>query len=296
MIMKRDKIKLIILLFVSALIRLPFLGSLPPGGVNSFVLRLPTALTSIATIGLFYALIQRLSKKHLLAFYSALFLSLMPWHIEQSRIISPPMIGLGVILVLALSLTFTKTKIIKLICIGIAVGLFYIVYPAFWLFHLPYQFPEAGHYIDNIFKLVSFEFLFFKNDAFWSGGIREYGVMLPAAIPLFITGGLVILSRIKWQDFKLVLPYILVLLIASASPLFPEEREYFLATPYFAIVLGMGAFTIHKYFRKSHLILKAAAVLLILMLAYEYSVFTHYYIVHYAQRISNEIPQESRTF
>jgi 4-amino-4-deoxy-L-arabinose transferase-like glycosyltransferase len=54
-------------------------------GKNDFAVRFPSALFGVLTVLLFYLTVRRLFRKESVAFLSALFLAITPWHIQLSR-------------------------------------------------------------------------------------------------------------------------------------------------------------------------------------------------------------------
>ncbi len=286
----------LVILIVALGIRLPYLGSLPPGASSAFWLRLPTCIVSIFSILFFMELINKLSRNTMFALIGGLVFTFMPWHIEQSRVASEATSGLAVILAGGLTLSYITQKYLKYLVLILTVLLFYFVYPSFWVFAYPLKLPSPSFYLANLFKLVSFDFLFFRNDAFWLGGLQSYGVFLPTTVWLFLVGLLTLAKQIKIMHIKYLLGFVFIWLIASANPLFPEQREYFLSVPYLAIVMSLGILTFFRWMGKTRKILKIFAIFYILLVLYDYALFTHFYITHYNLRIKQEVLYEKRDF
>ncbi len=293
---RRLKILTIGVIILAAISRLVYLGVFPPGGFNSFWLRVPTAVAGTSSIMLLMWLVQRISRNKLLSLVSGFMLTIMPWHIEQSRVYSQAMIGLTVLLLGAIIYTATRMKLLKII-VAVVTGLgFYFVYPQFWIFKLNFKLPIFNDYLGNLFKLVSVEFLFYKNDSFWSGGFRTWGVFLPSFIPIIIVGMLSVFEKIKVRHWNYVLLAAVIWFLSGANPTFPEGREYLLITPYLAVISAFGVIKVFGQFKSSNIILRTLIIALLLFVIYEYALFTHFYTTHYSQRIENEIPHEEIAF
>lgn len=293
---RRLKIFTIGVITLAAISRLVYLGIFPPGGNNSFWLRLPTSVAGITSIILLMLLIQKLSKNTRLSLVSGLMLSVMPWHIEQSRVYSTAMLGLTVLMIGALVYMYAQGKLIKLI-VALATSLvFYFVYPDFWLFTQNGSLPTLNNYLNNMFKLISVEFLFFKNDSFWSGGFRMMGALLPSFIPLLIVGLFTVFQKLQLRHWRYFIPVAVIWLISAANPLFPEGREFFLIIPYLALVLAIGVIKVIEQLKISTIVIKVLITVLMFFVSYEYILFTHFYTTHYSQRIGNEIPHEKLVF
>ena len=160
-LLKNTLIPLTGILFLSAIIRLSFLETYPPGGPESLGLRMPSAIAGIGSIVLFMIVVGRLTRNKLLTLISGLVLTLNPWHIEQSRVQSEVMLGLVVLLVMLVILLHVKNKIFIALTLCGALLIFYLVYPSFWLFHSIFKLPPLTFYMQNFFKLISIEFIFF---------------------------------------------------------------------------------------------------------------------------------------
>lgn len=288
-------LKLFVVVGISLVVRLFWLTSYPPSGADALWLRLPSALSGVITIILLILLVWRLTKNTAYALLSGLFLSLMPWHIEQSRVSSEAMLGLLVLLAGGLLWTVASCKKCKLVLVISISIIFFRAYPSFWLFHPPFTFPTLFEYLGNIFKLVSAEFLFYKNDSFWLGGLRTTGALLPSMLPLLVIGIGVALQKFNVKMLGWLILGFLILGVSAASPLFPEEREFFLITPYLAVLLGLGALQLVHFWKKS-LLIKCIMYFYFALIIYDYVLFAHSYIIHYPQRIEQEIPYEKRTF
>lgn len=293
---KKNLILLTIIAIITALIRLPFLHTLPPGGENALLLRFPSAISGVISILVFTLLVTKVTSSFSLGFISGIVLTFMPWHIEQSRVYSQAMLGLTVILSGLLVMQYFNSTFQKIFIALFIVILFYLLYPSFWLFSGNLITPDLYKYATNLFKLISVEFLFFKNDSFWWGGLRTLGTMLPSMLPFFLLGLFETVKVMQKKDFVWVIPFIFIWLIASAAPKFPEEREVFLISPYLALITAVGLRRITHYFRDGLIWTKIAIGLYALFIVYEHLLFFHLYTSHYSRRVNSEVPYAQRDF
>jgi len=275
---------------------LPYLGILPPGKVDSFSERLPYSVAGILTVGIFTLLIKKITHDNKLAIFSGLMLAIMPWHIEQSRVISEPMLGLLAILLLVILPQYFKQFWVSFFGILISGTIFYWVYPHFWIFTGNWGLPTIRECLNNLYKLIFIEFLFYKNDSFWLGGLRTYGTMLPSVLFLFLIG----LYKISFINYKKLLKwtsiFMIIWVISAISPFFPESREYFLVTPFLALILGLGLKEIFLGLTKAKILIKIILFVYLLFIIYDYTLFFHFYINHYPQRINSELKYEEIKF
>ncbi len=123
----------IIVLIVASVVRLLWLGQIPRGlsveevqlglqlskyigdiAFNSFILRLPFAILGLTSILLMYLVLQKLGKSVLFSLSASTLFAFMPWHIQISRIYSPGLVAL-VILIFAIyaAAGFFKTNLSK---------------------------------------------------------------------------------------------------------------------------------------------------------------------------------------
>lgn len=281
---------------IATLLRIPYLGVFPPGEVSIFITRLATALVSIVSILIFMLLVHKLFGKTNVTVTSGLVLTMMPWYIEQSRVYSPPMLGLTALLGGVLCYLYLRKPLLRMTGLAVSLAIFYIVYPDFWLFSQKFQLPGIFNYLHNLFKLISVEFLFYKNDSFWWGGLRNWGALQPTFIPLFIIGLFEIAKKIKFTHIRFTFPFLIIWFIAAANPKFPEGREFFLITPYLGLIVSFGVIKVFEQYKISKIITKLLIIAYLLFITYEYTLFAHFYVKHYSLRIENEIPHEKRDF
>ncbi|KKS85861.1 MAG: hypothetical protein UV59_C0004G0009 [Candidatus Gottesmanbacteria bacterium GW2011_GWA1_43_11] len=296
-LMSRATLVLIIFTTVSLILsRIWLLGILPPGGADSFWLRLPTACASILSVILTILIIHKLTHERKLALLTGFFLAINPWHIEQSRVYSPAMVGLSVLLAGLLVTLFTKKTILKLaISLPTLIG-FYLVYPSFRLFGNFTIKLTLYEFLHNLFKLISVDYLFFHNDSFWAGGFRTFGVLLVSTLPLFIAGLFYLVKNFNFAYIRWLIPFIIIWVIAASNPMFPEQQEYFLITPYLTLILAYGSLFFYQRFKSGNLFIKTILTVLIIFFMYEQVLFFHWYMIHYSNRIKNERLYETEAF
>ncbi len=290
------KALVVYILVISFLIRIPYLGLLPPGGNNAFFWRLPSAIAGIISILLNVLLVNKFTQNHGLALVSGITLTLMPWHIEQSRVHSEVMMGLCVLLVMLTLLSYLSNKFIRLTILVVSLVLFKYVYPSFWLFSGNFTHITTRYLFSNMFKLISVEFLFFNNDSFWWGGLRTIGTMLPFTLPIFIIGIWEIISKLRRQHWGWFLAFGFIWFMAALNPNFPENREFFLISPYLALIMAYGVMVIFKYYHTAKLGQKICIFIFSILLIYEQILFFHQYTQHYSKRVGSEVPYEQRNF
>ena len=282
----------IFLLISAVVIRFAGLGIYPAGGANAFWLRLPSAVAGVVSIILLVMLVKKLTRDTKLSYVSGWVLNLMPWHIEQSRIYSQAIVAAAWLLLAWLIIVYVNNNFIKLLTLAVAIISFKTIYPTYWIFSRLIL-PRHPEYLWHLFQLVSFKFLFFKNDSFWQGGLRNTGVFLPGFLPVFLLGGLVILKNIYRINYWLVGAAV-IWLSAAANPLFPEGREFFLITPYLAVIGAFGAKNLLEHLLNSNKLKKLVIVMYLIFMTYEYVWFIHIYVNHYSTRIANEVSYEKR--
>lgn len=280
---------LILLLIFSFFSRFYLLDKIPPS-LASYVLalRLTTAVLSVASIFLLFLYSKRITKKPKIALFSAWIIAVLPWTIEQSRIYSQVSIALFLLLLFLLAFDLIKNIFLKLSVIILFCVLFYIAYPDFWLFKSKVFFDTHTGYLNNLFSLLSPEFLFFRNFTFYWGGVKEAGVMYLIFLPFLIIG---LVESFIYKQFRLLIPILMILIISSSSPFFPESREFFLIIPFLSIIMGLGVYKLLS--RKLSIIL---LLLFTTLIVYEMGQFFHYYYIHYPQDIISNKPNIKQPF
>lgn len=277
-----------LILLIASCIRFPGLNLIPPGQSANLVLRIFSAFSGVISVGLVMLIIKDRTKNISLSLISGLILCFMPWHIEQSRVVSGVNSGLTLILFYSWVYWYLPCRICKIFLFAAFTIIFWRIYPSFWIFSGNWTLPTFTEIMGNLFKLISGEFLFFKNDTFWRGGLRTYGVMLPGFIPAFMLGIYLIFKKqgfIKYAKWYLL--FIIIWVLSAVSPNFPESREYFLILPYLTFICALGFYHLIENSKK-RLIFRILFISYFMFIIYEYILFTHFYTVHYQQRIKEE--------
>jgi len=251
--------------------------------------RLISAAVSTGSILLIFFYAKNSLKSRNIALLSTWTFSLLPWTIEQGRIISQPNVALFFFITL-LILSQRSNLIQKLFLYGsIPIG-FYILYPQFWVFKIDNLNFSIKSIINNVFILTSPDFIFFKNITFWWGGVREIGIIHLSFLPFLVVGIYEVIINHKWNIFFWIG---FILFISSLSPFFPESREFFLAIPFLSIIIAFG---INGFFKQKSLISKVIFYLVFVMIVYDLAQFWHYYTVHYPQQILGNLSQIHEPF
>lgn len=280
--------KYLLILIVSAIIRLPYLTTYPPGGPQSIGLRFLTAFAGIVSIILFTALVNKFSHNSRLAFMAGLTFAFMPWHIEQSRVLSEAMWGLSILLFGFYISTLFNNKLMQGATYLMSFVALVVLFPD--LVQKELKFIPIEKVLENAFRLTSGEFLFFKNDTFWQGGLRSIGVFLPSMIPAFVIGLGVILRQFHKKYLAHLFVFIALTTLASLNKQFPEGREFFLITPYLALISGFGVYKIFEFLQSANIVKKIVVICYISFILYDYILFFHTYTIHYTNRIRQEFP------
>lgn len=271
------------------------LGGVPPLMSREVLFgRIISATFSILVLPLVFILGLRLTQSRVAAFFSVFWLVFMPWHVEQSRLVSPvTAITFSTTLYIAVLLTVQR-RLLRFLATVAYIYFIPITYPTLWIFTGPDYFIDIPGFLKNSFLIISSNFLFFENKAFGSGSLKVYGVMLWSTLPLFIFG----LSRLM-ANARLTriirLWFLLPFFLAAMNPDY-TGMEVFVSTPLFALILGFGTLTLIEEAKRlpslKFLLLGTYAVLI----AYSLMEFTHYYGVHYPVRIIKETQYASRHF
>lgn len=118
------------LVLLSAIVRFYKIGVLPAGasvaeiqlGSNLALVRLPFAILGLTSIGLFYILLKKIFNNSILALVGSTIFAFSPWHIQVSRIFSPELIYLNLLLGFAIY-AGDKEKLIKIVSLVLALAL-----------------------------------------------------------------------------------------------------------------------------------------------------------------------------
>lgn len=104
------------------------------GGLTEFAVRLPIALTGIASIALIYMLVREVTRNTVLALLASFVLATSPWHITITRWAVPPSLVPFCLLLflwlLAVAYNRQRSKAYLLIAAGLAAGLLTYSYPS----------------------------------------------------------------------------------------------------------------------------------------------------------------------
>ncbi len=125
--MRRNTTLILSILIISAILRIWHLGNIPLGVsgeevnfglflsrlgnffLDPFLIRLPFAAIGVLSIWLFYLLTRKLFESEKIGLIGAILLSVMPWHVRESRVFSPGILIFTIFLLLVF-LFFKKIK------------------------------------------------------------------------------------------------------------------------------------------------------------------------------------------
>lgn len=291
----KDNFILLNILLLSVAIRLFQLGSIPPSFSSVHLLRNISAICGIISNFLIYFLGYKLfNKNKKIALLVTLTYAVLPIAILENRVSS----WISIFTVLTIfSFLFITSNIIYKKILGIIFIIISFIYfkeniGFFKLTSVEFKYKDL---INNIFTTISFDKLFFNNDTYWKGGYRNYGMIYPEFIPIFIYG---IFDLIKIQYLPIFIYTIIVILLTSLNPRYPEAREFALLTPIISIILAIG---IYKFYRtlkliNHHFFVRAFCVIYSLILIYGIINFFHFYFVHYNLRVKQERFYENGEF
>ncbi|MCL5798009.1 MAG: hypothetical protein M1366_04365 [Patescibacteria group bacterium] len=272
---------LVLILLNTVFLRIYKIGLVPPLKSQADLdLRYLSSILGILSVFLIYFYVKKIFQENVrMGLLGAWVFSLLPWTIEQNRIISQPTYALFILIIALLISLVNKNKIIKYGVFFVFALILYFVYPQFWLFRHFAHLPGIKDVADNVFILVSPDLLFFKNITFWWGGVRDYGILLLGFLPFLLVGFYrVVVSQKK----EILLPFFLLLMISALSLFFPESREYYLTLPFITVFISVGIWNI---FRNKYFLSNVLSVFLFLFLIYDFAGFLHFYQIHYPQFI-----------
>lgn len=285
---KKVRILIFLLLLLQAFIlRFYFIGVIPPMSEGSLNGRLFSAASSFLTVPLLVFLIQTIYRKWSLGLLSGFWLSILPYSLEQGRIVSSYPIVLFFLLLYTFVILRKNNPAVKIASSLLILGLILWMKP-FWFQHQAVLLHlSLKKILNNFFQQISFEFLFFRNESFWSGGFRNYGTIFPEAIPIFLIGVYGLFKRIKVGFISALCVFVLAF-IASLNTKFPETREFFFITPIIALVLAIGVKKVYKFLSAGSFLKKSLIIVYALVLSYGLAQFFHFYLIHYNLRIFQE--------
>jgi hypothetical protein len=240
--------------------------------------------SALCTIPLFFY-IQRLFSDTKLSLIGIWIYSVIPWTIEQGRIISEANLALFIFLIYLNLLTLFTSKIIKSVLFFIFLFSLNFVYPHLWVYQLV---NYGNHYVvdslTNILKIFSFGFFFFNNDSFWLGGVRNWGIIYLSFLPVLFLG---VIDIIQNHDKKIIIYILIIGILTGFSPFYPETREFYLSLPFLIIILSKGLIKLNN---SSNVFIKIMAFCLFVLILYDIAGFMHYYFVHYPSDLNNILP------
>jgi len=280
-------IMLFSILIIAAVLRFYRIGIAPPLIEQSnLAMREVSALFGVVNVFLVYLITKKIFRNYKPGLLSAWIMSVLPWTLEQGRIVSQVNIALPIILLNLLLIRSIKNKLINCLIL-LALALFYIVYPQFWLFR-NFQTIPLQNFINNFFSVISPDMWFFRNISFYHAGLRDWGFIYLTMFPVLIIGlYATAISKLKW----LILLLIGLGAVTSASPFFPETSEFFLAIPVISLILATGFYRLFSYLTNHGITFKILSVIYILLITYEISQLLHFYFVHYPQQVMGSITE-----
>ncbi len=291
----KDNFILLKILLLSTTVRIFQLGEIPPSVSSVHLLRNISAICGIISNFLIYFLGYKLfNKNKKIALLISITYAVLPIAILENRVSSWISISTTLIIV---SFLFITSNIIYKKILGILFIFVSLVYFKDNIGFLNITTTEFKYkvIITNIFSTISFDKLFFNNDSFWKGGYRNYGMMYPEFIPIFILG---LFNLIKIQLLPIYIYAITIIFLTSLNPNYPEAREIGLLSPIISITLGMGIYKFYQIMRKinRNLFVRVFCVIYFLIIIYGIINFFHHYFVHYNLRVKQERFHENGEF
>ncbi len=285
--------KLIVILLFTAFTRLWAIGSIPPlESSELFWLRLLSVGCAFISVFLLYKVSEKIFGQQEIALWSVFWLSSSPWHIAESRIISPPLMA-SCLLIIAAAVFLSKQKILSIVIV--LIGLI-IVLRFSWITQ-GIHFIGFSSFLTNIFKYLSPVFLFFFNDTRWWVGFKEVGVFMPIAAVPFIVGIYEFFFYPNKRVIKMtLLGFLVIMLFAAASPNNPETQEFFLALPILAMIIGLGTVTLKNILYRQKKLGAMVFIVFLSFIGYQLFQMWHIYTTHYQIRVINEYVHEKNIF
>lgn len=266
---------LVLILFLAAVLRFFRLDTVPPLFHSpSFLPRLVTAIVSIVNVYLTYRLSARYSDNAKIGLFSAFFMAILPWTLEESRVYSSVNNGLAILLTGIYIRKIFRTRWQTMSLVVVVLAVFFLIYPNIW-FLKNFQLISIISFRDNSFRLMSPQMWFFNNVTFYHGGLREWGMVYISVLPLLILGFIKSYNR---KNIFLYLVFLILSMISAMSPFFPESREFFLATPILSFFIGKGFYVLIS---EKKVIYSLITFILLLLIIYEISQLLHFYYNHY---------------
>lgn len=279
-----------LLLTFTAISRFFLIDKIPPNLNQVFLTgRILSGGASLVSAVMVFFLVKKYFEKPKIALLASWVFSILPWAFEQGRIISQSNLTLALVMSVLFIYQRVNFKNKKILLFLIPV-IFFFFYPQFWIFRVDEFKFNFYSLIYNLFTLLSFDYLFFKNISFWWGGIKEFGVMFLSFLPFFLVG---IYDIIRLVNLRFILFSLLITIVSAASQFFPETREFYFSTPILAIVVGLG---IYRCFLQTKVVIRIFFVGIFLLMIYELSQFYHFYFIHYPQEIISNFSQIHESF
>lgn len=272
-------------LFLYTLIsRFWHIDSLPTVSSDTVLVgRFITAFASCATTVVLYRFVRSYGASTRIALLCVWVFSVAPWAIEQGRIFSPVAIFTPVLLFslwMMQLLHFPILIILRSISIFLLVGVFYLF---LWEYQKDTGITSIFLAFRNMFALFSPTMFFISNTTFWWGGVKEFGMLFLSFAPFFFSGFLRVIQQRQWR----VLVYVIVFgIVASATPLFPEGRQFYPALPFLCYITAVG---LNRLSFRTARIFQAAVCVFLLIWIYENMQFWHYYVTHYPIQVRSSL-------
>lgn len=243
------------------------------GSIGDILLRL---LWLVVSNILLFLILKRIDLSRKMIFFSHLCFMLTPGLIEQSLRLSGVDLFLLLILLFILINLYIRNIFVYCLSLVTSVVLLRIVYPEFWIFK-SFNIPSLNTYIVSLYKVLSFESLFFHNT---SVDFRNsIGVFYPESVFLFIFGLIGLINKKNIQTIILLLvPWILIIF---GQPEISAKKDFLVFLPFLAVVFSAGILFIVSTFERKSFVLKLPLYACVLILGYGILNFHHYFWSHF---------------
>lgn len=277
---------ILVFLFISRFFQIGFIPPLTPG--TPILLRYINVMVSVGICILMYFYTKKRTQNRKESLLAAWVFSVLFWPLEQGRIVSQVNISVFFLLIYLIHITSCSLKT-KIFSTFILVVVLFFIYPQLWIFKL--ALPKLSiDLVNNFIAVASFEFLFFKNQYFWWGGVRDFGILNLTFLPFFLIG---IFQIIYDKDRQIIFGSLILILLTAMSPYFPETREFYLATPFFSYIIAAG---IYKFRLKKNFMRNLLMTGSLIFLMYELSQYFHYYTIHYYMEVRGNLSKIHEAF
>lgn len=282
----RPVIVLALILIYTAISRFWHLDTTPPHLVTSeHTLRYMGVFAALMTTWLVHFYTRILRKNIKISLLAAWAFAVIPWAVEQGRVVSLPTLFLPIFLLLVIGVRTIQKKRARVAWSVITLAIIGVYYWQLWLWQTDSGFAPATKAFRHFFQVLSPEMLFVSNSTFWWGGIREFGMMFLSMTPFFLLG-LIQLARAR-----ILSPLLWVLsiaCIASFSPAFPEGRQAYLTIPFFCLFVANGMYLVCTQLSRWNRILSVGVCT---VLIFEMIQFWHYYHIHYPMQVREHMKE-----